>query len=241
MASPGRLVEVEELVLRAGVLVGVLLLSLQLGREEVRGRGDVRVYAVEADPDADHDDRGRERPELATRDRQHDEAGHEARERRAGDREHEPGEDEGGERQREAPERRDEQRDHEHVGGGERADERRDQPPEQVVVAGVEGEVLGHAARPVVVEAELVAEVADRARAVPPPHADRVLLDQAEARRRPRPCRGSSRRPTRICAPVTPTARPRKNATTGTRSWRIACRTALRPAPPSSALCGITA
>ena len=48
------------------------------------------------------------------------------------------------------------------------------------MVARVEGEVLGHPGGAVVVEAELVAEVADRAGVPPPLDRNRVLLDQPE-------------------------------------------------------------
>ena len=81
-----------------------------------------------------------------------------------------------------------EQRDHEHVRGRERRDERRDQPAEEPV-ARVEREVLGQAAGPVVVVAELVVEVADGAGVPPPLDRDGVHLDQPPGRDRGRGAR----------------------------------------------------
>ena len=122
VAAPGRLVEVEELRLRARVLLRVLLLLLALGRKEVRRGRDVRVRAVERNAGADDDhDRG-QRPPFAPRDREHDQSGHESGQRGARDREHEPGEGEHRQRDRASPQRCDEERDDQHVGSSERAD-----------------------------------------------------------------------------------------------------------------------
>ena len=84
-----------------------------------------------------------------------------------------------------------EQRDDEGERGRERADEARDEPPEQPVL-GVERPVVREAARTVVVEAELVAEVADRAGAAPPLDVDRIEVDQPADGQR---CTGAEQRP----------------------------------------------
>ena len=79
-----------------------------------------------------------------------------------------------------------EQRDDERKRSRQRADEARDEPPEQPVL-GVERPVVGQAAGTVVVEAELVAEVADRAGAAPPLDVHGVEVDQpAHGERRTR-------------------------------------------------------
>ena len=240
VAPPGRLVEVEQLVLGARMLPGVRLLRRELRREEMRRRRDVGVRAVEADSDAatttaaasGHSCRraiastispatspvSAEREIVNTSPAKTSAASGIARRRQ----------------------RSDEQRDDEHVAGCERADECRDQPPEQVVVPRVEREVLRHAPRAVVVEAELVAEVADRAGAVPPPDADRVLLD------RPKPATaaaGAEERPgDRTDLRAGHADRPSdEERDDGDEVVADRVQDALCPRCPPSALCGITA
>ena len=70
----------------------------------------------------------------------------------------------------------------ENVGGRERREEHRDEPPERMLVARVVDEVLRETGEPLVVEPELIGEPPGRAGAPPPRERDRVDVDEAEGR-----------------------------------------------------------
>ena len=117
-------------------------------------------------------------------DREHDERAGEREQRRAREREEERGRAERDEDDGERPsgavlpgDPREEQRDDERERRRERAEEARHEPPEETVL-GVERPVVGQPARAVVVEAELVAEVADRPGAAPPLDVHGVEIDE---------------------------------------------------------------
>ena len=102
----------------------------------------------------------------------------------------------------------------------ERREERRDEPPQRMLVPRVVDEVLRQAREALVVEPELVREPARRARAAPPGERDRVDVDQAEGGdapgRRERASRPDGARPrTREIEPAPEEVRARRAAGRG--------------------------
>ena len=190
MAPQRRLARVEDRLAGRDVaaLLGELPLILQLVREEVRRRRELAHREGEDDRDSDRGAGGGERPPAPAREREHHEPAREREQRRAREGEEETdGRDRGerGGRGRPAPEglagSGEQERDGEQECGRERAEEGGDQPAEEALVA-VEGEVLRHPARAVIVEAELLAEVARHLPGAPTLDVDRVHLDEPDRR-----------------------------------------------------------
>ena len=155
------------------------------GREAGLGR-DVRIGTDEEERRRDEDHGGGDGPPAPQRVAEHDQA-----ERKRGDRRPRVREEQADREQRRqpgkparvAPPRRgDKDRRQQHVRRRERAEERRDEPAQRPLVAGVVDPVLGQAGEAAVLEPELLPEPAGHTRVAPGLQGDGVDVDQPPRR-----------------------------------------------------------
>ena len=225
VAVHGGFVEARRIAARVlGSCCRVGALELELGGRERRLRPDLRIGADEEE--ARHDEHGRrgERPPAAEGVGEHDE-----RQRERGDRGPRVGEEETDEEQaaegaqpaRTLPGGRDEQRDEQQVGGGERAEEGRDEAAQRAFVAGVVDEVLRQARdRRPVVESELLREPAGHSRVAPRLERESRRRRSAPRRRPRQPSPARAARPGGDRRARGRGCRPSTYAATGVRAWR---------------------
>ncbi len=161
MALRRGLVARERIAARVALLLRVLAEPLELLRRVARRRPDRRIDGEEKRACRDGDSREHGRRDPALRESEHDETERERGERGACVRKEQRDVEQ--ERQETPPPSKRpaddvDQRDDERVRAGERREERRDEPPDGVVlVARVEHPVLGQAGEALVVEPELLA------------------------------------------------------------------------------------
>ena len=163
--------------------LGVLLLVAKLGRREVRPRPEVRVLLDEREPDDRDDDREHERPRAAAQHGEHEQAEHEREQRRASVRPEQRREQEQRDRRPvAAPKRHVEERHHEQVARGQRRQEGRGEPPEDLAPTRVVDEVLRQARQARIAEPELILEPAGRVVVAPPRERHEIDVGQAVGR-----------------------------------------------------------
>ena len=159
-----------------------LPLDLQLGWCVARLRREVRIGADEEERRGEEDGCGSHGPPAAQRVSERDEPDRQRRDRGARVGEQQPDREQGRQRRQPArtPPRGGEQdRDEQHVRGRERAEERRDEPAQRVLVARVVEPVLRQPGEALaVVETELLAEPSGDSGVAPGLERDRVDVDE---------------------------------------------------------------